>query len=106
MFKTKVTLLFVLFISMASLCWSAGNSPECYPKHFQNEGILQDIKQSELIINATAYELVDNVIVHSLNTQYGSMNNLHKNMDIAFMLADGKLISEIWVLPKGYVELD
>jgi len=106
MFKAKNSLLIVLILSLSSICWSAGKLPEHYPNNFQNEGILQDMKRGKLIINATAYQFIDNVAVHTLKTNYGSLNNLHKEMDVAFQLVDGNVISEIWILPKGYVELD
>jgi len=106
MIKPKMTCLLVLLVSFSSQCWSANELPEYYPNHFQNEGVLQDIQRGKLIINATFYRLVENVPVHTLDTIYGSHNNLHKDMDIAFHLVDGNVISEIWILPKGYVELD
>lgn len=106
MIKMKTILLLVILFTTTGLCWSASNLPEYYPKRFENEGILHEVKHNKVIINATAYQLVDNVIVHTLSTQYGSLNNLRKDMDIAFRLMDTRVITEIWILPKGSVELE
>ena len=106
MFKAKIILSLVLLILTTSTSWAANKLPEHYPDQFQNEGVLQDIKRGKLIINATAYGHIDNVVVHTLKTNYGSLNNLHKDMEIAFQILYGNIISEIWILPKGYVELD
>ena len=107
MFKVKSTLVIAfLFITLTATCWTAGKFTTYYPSQFEHEGILHEVKQNKLIINATAYWLMDNVVVHTLNSQFGSLHDLQKNMDIAFSLDDEKAISEIWILPEGTVELD
>jgi len=107
-----LALLVLLVLCLANSAWSKGKLPEFYPRTFSNEGILQKTEDggNTLIINATAYKVGHNMKVHTMNNNFASKNSLQKDMEIGFTLHDPtakrKVITEIWVLPKGTVELD
>ncbi|MEJ2114542.1 MAG: hypothetical protein P8X88_00405 [Gammaproteobacteria bacterium] len=112
MSRIKIVLGIILFLGITNPVWCRGALPEFYPGSFENEGILQKIKNGggTLIINATAYDIGGNAKVHALNNNFASVNTLRKDMELGFILNDAaskrKVITEIWILPKGYVELD
>lgn len=112
MSKLKFIFLALLALGLANPAWCKGVLPEYYPNTFNNEGILQNIEDggNTLIINATAYKVGHNMKVHTLNNKFSSINSLQKEMELGFIFSDPsakrKTITEIWVLPKGTVELD
>jgi hypothetical protein len=102
----KVVCIFLFLFFTSS--WATERLPDHYPNEFKNEGILQEIESggTKLTINATSYRVVNNVSIHTLSSSFGSINDLRKNMDIAFNDNDHNIIYEIWILPKGYAEVD
>jgi hypothetical protein len=104
-FLCLATLLFVTQV------WSKGDLPDYYPQHFDKAGVFQDIdSDGRVIINATAYTLGSNAVVHTLRDEYGSINNLRDDMELGFNMhnpsSKRKVITEIWILPNGSIELD
>ena len=112
MSKLKFIFIALLALGLANPAWCKGVLPEYYPNTFNNEGILQNIEDggNTLIINATAYKVGHNMKVHTRSNQFASKNTLQKGMELGFTLSDPsakrKIVTEIWVLPKGTVELD
>ena len=49
-------------------------------------------------------------MVHALNNNFASKKVLRKGMDVGFHFSNDaskrKVISEIWILPEGYAEVD
>ena len=112
MSRIKIILWIVLSLGIINPVWCRDVLPEFYPSTFENEGILQKVKDGgdTLVINATAYNIGDNAKVHALNNNFASINTLRKDMELGFIIKDAaskrKVITEIWILPNGYVELD
>lgn len=112
MSKIKFVLLIVFLLGLSTSVWCKGVLPEYYPNFFSNEGLLQEVEDggSTLIINATAYKVGHNMKVHTRYNSFASRNSLQKGMELGFTLNDPsakrKVVTEIWVLPKGSVELD
>lgn len=86
----------------------AASLPDYYPQSFRFSGTLQrvDASRNIVVIGDTLLAIPGNVKVHTLNSQYGTINNLSPGMKVGaklFMNRHGKpMVSEIWVLPNDY----
>ncbi len=100
--QTKGLFLLMLF----SLSISASGLPDYYPEklnHMQGNIDDIDIRSGRIIINDMQWKLSMNVKVHSMTTEFSSVQVLKKGMYLAFKVdtINGKSeIAEIWILPK------
>jgi len=95
-------------LMLCSLSISAATLPDYYPKEFNHmQGTVDDIdiKTGRILINDMQWKLSMNIKVHSLNTEFSSVQVLRKNMNVTFKIEtiNGKsVIAEIWILPNDY----
>lgn len=77
--------------------------PDYYPKSFAVFGVLSglDTRSQTLAINDRGQRYDINIRVHTLNSQFSSLEALRPGMTIGASLA-GERITELWVLPKNY----
>lgn len=105
--KLHVVLLTLCLATAAAAGWARG-LPDYYPTSFSRTGNIDrlDISASTIVINDTQYTISANVPVHTLRTQFATVNDLARGMQIAFNATSGAerrpQISEIWVLPRRY----
>lgn len=105
----KTLPLTVVVTLAASLLMTAMTSradttlPSYYPKSFAVFGVLSglDTRSQTLTINDHGQRYDINVRVHTLNSQFSSLEALRPGMTIGASMA-GERITEIWVLPKSY----
>ena len=87
----------------------ASDLPEYYPSRFDRTGVLQefDRRHNRLVINATAYGYGSGLRVHTLRAASVSVHSLKVGSDLGFTFElnrrGQRIITQIWVLPKGYV---
>ncbi len=102
--KTNGLILLMLF----SLSISASGLPDYYPEklnHMQGNIDDIDIRTGRIIINDIPWKLSMNVKVHSMSTEFSSVQTLKKGTYLAFKVdtINGKSeIAEIWILPKFF----
>ncbi len=86
----------------------AAKLPDYYPQSFRFTGTLERLDHSRNIIVIGDLELVlpGNVKVHTLHTEFGTVNSLRPGMKVGAALAQSRsgkpMVSEIWVLPDDY----
>ena len=101
----KLAYLVIVAIAMASSLAHA-DFPKYYPKDgFQRTGILDDVQldRQMLVINDIPYSLANNFIVHSQSSYSVPATRLQRGIQIGYkMAASGRLITEIWLLPRDY----
>ena len=89
----KIGILIIVLVSINS-AWAENrgrsheinSAPDYYPRVFKNQGIIQELNKSDktAIINATKYHFGQNIKVHTLRDEFGSINNLRNGSNIAF----------------------
>jgi len=86
---------------------TAESLPGYYPPSFQGDGIVNQVSNSQLVVNARRLAVDSNVRVHTPATEFSSMSAVRKGTEIGFnseTRANGRTsIIEIWVLPPGTV---
>ena len=104
MFK-RITFLFVALFALCSAATAQG-LPSYYPKEgFQRVGTLDDLQlgRQVIVINDVAFTMSDNLIVHSLTSYSVPSSRLRIGSQVGYKFSrQGGLITEIWLLPKGY----
>lgn len=97
-----------LIAAMALLISVVANAafPAYYPKEgFQRVGILDDVQlqRQMIVVNDVPYSLADSVIVHSPTSYSVPASQLQRGTKIGYKMASGgRLIMEIWLLPRDY----
>ncbi len=100
----------LLWVSLMVLGSTAGATalPDYYPQAFRFTGTLQLIDPSRdiIVVADTQMSIPGNLKVHTLNTQYGTINSLRPGMKVGAALGVSRngrpIITEIWVLPDDY----
>ena len=79
--------------------------PSYYPSHFQAVGVLTDIRGSyDWMINGKIIKVSNNVIVHSLVTNFSSMYSIKQGMELAYRKNKQGEVAEVWALPDGSID--
>ncbi len=82
--------------------------PAYYPQSFRFIGTLDrlDHSRSLIVIGDLQLVLPGNVKVHTLHTEFGTVNSLRPGMKVGATLGQSRsgrpMVSEIWVLPDDY----
>jgi hypothetical protein len=80
--------------------------PDYYPQSgFQRVGTLDDVQldRQMIVINDIPYSLANSFIVHSTTKYSVPATRLERGVRIGYKTAaSGRLITEIWLLPKDY----
>lgn len=100
---TLVAPLVAVSLLVAAAASSADTLPDYYPKSFAVFGVLSglDTRSQTLTINDHGQRYDINIRVHTLNSQFSSLEALRPGITIGASVA-GERITEIWVLPKSY----
>jgi len=83
--------------------------PKYYPDKFDNQGKITDLNLASNILNVggTPYNYSPNAKVHTLKTEFGTLQMLKKGMETGFSLntdsGGQNIITEIWELAPGTV---
>jgi len=94
-------------ILLTPFAWAA-SLPDYYPQSFRLSGTLQRIDASRniVVIADTLMQIPANLKVHTLHTEFGTINSLRPGMKVGAVLSmtrHGKpMVNEIWVLPDDY----
>ncbi len=97
-----------LILILLSTWVNAAVLPSYYPPAFRFTGTLQRIDASRniIVVGDTLMQIPANLKVHTLNTEFGTINSLRPGVKIGAVLSmtrHGKpQISEIWVLPDDF----
>ncbi len=97
----------LILLLLLSFSVSAATLPSYYPKPLppmigKIDGI--NIKKGEIIIDDIPFKLSMNVKVHSLTTEFSSLQVLRNGMHIAHIMKNINgtfTIAEIWILPSA-----
>ena len=109
MYKLFTTVLSPLALMFAAVSTHAAGLPDYYPKSFDQQGVVSNLRSGEVLVNARRYRLDANVRIHTLDTRFASARSLASGKEIGFNTSPGKRgvskITEIWLLPDGTVEM-
>lgn len=97
--------IFLISMVIANSSVSASSLPEYYPSNFSFNGTLGRIDKHTgiLVINDRSIKISARLRVYTTNTEYGTIHTLQTGQHVAIRTAQGNtLLTEIWVLPKGY----
>ena len=101
----KITYIIVTVFALSSIA-TAADLPSYYPKAgFQRVGILDDVQfgRQLIVINDIPYSVSDNLIVHSTSSYSIPSSSLRIGSQVGYKFSSqGRLITEIWVLPEDY----
>jgi len=104
MFKNFVYVMVATMLIGAATAYAA--FPDYYPESgFQRVGTLDDVQldRQVIIINDVPFSLANSFIVHSPSKYSVPATELERGQRIGYkMAAGGRLITEIWLLPKNY----
>lgn len=97
-------------IVIAALALSAPAVAEDLPKYYPDEGFQRvgvldavQLEQQQIVIGDIPYSLSDNVIVHSRTSYSVPSSRLRVGSTIGYRFSrQGRLITEIWLLPNNY----
>ena len=79
--------------------------PSYYPSHFPRLGVLTDIRGSyDWVVDGIGIKVSNNVIVHSLVTNFSSLYSVKHGMELAYRKNNQGEIAEIWQLPDGAID--
>ena len=97
LFATALMLLSVTTMAAALL-------PAHYPGSFDNTGYLNSASLGQRILDMEGlrYKLSPLVSVHTLNKKRGTVLGLKKGTPIGITLDKNNIVTDIWILPKGY----
>jgi len=92
-----------VLLILVPLSVSAVTLPDYYPEKFQKAGTIDrvDIRRGDIVINDSLKQLSMNARVHSLTTEFSSVQRLRAGMKIGYATTsiNGKSqITEIWIL--------
>ncbi|HFD92133.1 MAG TPA: hypothetical protein ENJ22_02455 [Gammaproteobacteria bacterium] len=101
-FLPKITIL--LCLAVLSLQAQSRELPSYYPDQVYRWFTIDKISLNELkiILNDLPMNLSPNTKVHSLNTEFSSLQALKPGMKVFFSATGGNTINEIWILPDSY----
>lgn len=101
--KTLPSIFAAMSLAAATVSWADDKLPDYYPKSFAVFGVLSglDTRSQTLAINDRGQRYDINIRVHTLNSQFSSLEALRPGMTIGASVA-GERITEVWVLPKSY----
>ncbi len=99
--------LVLLMLLSFSFSTSAATLPGYYPEEFARTGMIDhiDIKNGKIVINDMTWKFLMNVKVHSLNTEFSSVQTLRNGMKVGFTMSSmngTNQVAEIWVLPGNH----
>ncbi len=104
--KTKLITAIIAMIIMIGTAY-ADDLPSYYSKGMQRTGSLDGIDHNRqtIVIDDVRYVMSSNLIVHSPTSFSIPATQLRINSKVGYKLsANGRLIMELWVLPRGYKE--
>ena len=115
--RHTIRLLFILCLGFSSAIVlseqteniSLSNLPQYYPDYFEHAAIFTgvDKKNGELLFGVLRMKFDQNIKVHLLTTEFGTIDQLQTEMPVAFSLHTGQfnngLIKQIWQLPSGTI---
>lgn len=104
--KTKLITAILATIMMVGTAF-ADDLPSYYSKGMQRTGSLDGIdhQRQMIVIDDVRYIMSSNLIVHSPNAYSIPATQLRLNSKVGYKLSsNGRLIMELWVLPRGYKE--
>jgi hypothetical protein len=104
MFRKFSVILVATFMFVSAVV--ASDYPDYYPKKgFQRTGMLDAVQlnRQRIVINDVPYSLSNNIIVHSMSSFSVPATRLRPGTIIGYSMArGGRLITEIWLLPRDY----
>lgn len=78
--------------------------PAYYPSHFHKLGVLSEIRsQYDWVVDGIGIKVSNNVIVHSLITNFSSLYSIKQGMELGYRKNSQGEIAEIWQLPSGTI---
>jgi len=104
----KTRILVALVLNLLAGVASAAGLPKYYPEAFEYMGMLQrlNVEQGTAVINGTSFRLSNNLQVHTLDSQFGTVHSLKTRLPVGCKTVRDptgrRLITEIWLLPKDY----
>lgn len=104
--KTKLIAAILTSIMLIGTAVADG-LPGYYSKGMQRTGSLDGIdhQKQTIVIDDVRYLMSSNLIVHSPDSFSIPATRLRVNSKVGYKLSNnGRLIMELWVLPKGYKE--
>ena len=81
-------------------------------QHVQNFGSLDriDTRNREIVIGDILYRLADQVMVHSMRSEFEPLSRVEVGPSVKFRYIDTddgqKLVTEIWIMPQDYREAE
>ena len=88
---------------------SLSNLPPYYPVYFEHSAVFTGIdkKKGEMLFGVLRVKYDQNVKVHLLTTEFGTVDQLQPGMPVAFSLHTGQLkngqIKQLWQLPANTI---
>ena len=80
--------------------------PKYYPSHFHKLGVLNEIRSRyKWIVNGISVNVSENVIVHSLVTNFSSLFSIKQGMELGYRKNSQGEIMEVWQLPDRAIRL-
>lgn len=98
------TIAILVGLATFSLPAQSRELPGYYPEQFIRWFTIDQIDPAQLkiVVNDFPMNLAQNTKVHSLNTEFSSLQVLKPGMKIFFSSTNGNTINEIWILPDDY----
>ncbi len=96
--------MIILCLAVFSLPLQSKELPKYYPDPILMWFTIDQINLNQLkvILNDLSMNLSPNTKVHSLNTEFSSLQALKPGMKVFFSATGGNTINEIWILPDSY----
>lgn len=79
--------------------------PSYYPSHFPELGVLSEIRsQYDWVVSGIGIKVSNNVIVHSLVTNFSSLYSIKQGTELAYRKNPSGEIAEVWQLPPNSID--
>lgn len=99
----------VLFLALSAVALGAiaKRLPFYYPEEFPRTGLVErlDVVKRLVVINDTVYFLSDRMTIHSIRSEFDTLDKMGKGAQIGFKVmgaGSGRpIITEAWVLPAS-----
>lgn len=79
--------------------------PSYYPSHFPELGVLSEIRgQYDWVVSGIGIKVSNNVIVHSLVTNFSSLYSIKQGTELAYRKNSSGEIAEVWQLPPNSID--
>lgn len=107
---TRLRVVPFILLLVLSTAAPGGSQPGHLPAHFQHAGTIGriDPQKGEIVVSDILRQYSPTVVVYDRTGGTGSLRELGKGMEIGYQTQSagtrGGPISEIWILPKGYLE--